>query len=146
MTKQRDPLDRFIDKIVPTSWGCWLWTGKPNSEGYGRFTVSTGVVVRAHRWAYEHWIGPIPDGMVLDHVKARGCRSTMCVNAAHLESVTQAENVARGRAGQPYSDRTHCPQGHEYTEENTYRWRNNRYCRQCQRDRWPERARKRRAA
>lgn len=71
--------------------GCWLWTGALNSAGYGHF-AREGLGVVAHRWFYEQANGPIPAGLVLDHV----CRTPRCVNPAHLEAVTNAENCRRG--------------------------------------------------
>jgi HNH endonuclease len=103
---------------------CWLWTGA-TTKGYGRFR-GTG----AHRFAYELLVGPIPQGLQLDHL----CRVRNCVNPEHLEPVTCQENLRRGfiakaRAGQRP---THCPQGHEFTTENTYIWRGNkRACKTC---------------
>lgn len=74
--------------------GCWLWTASLTHNGYGKFWVD-GAVVRAHRWIYEQLVGPIPDGLHLDHVHERGCRSRRCVNPAHLEPVTNEENQRR---------------------------------------------------
>ncbi len=75
------------DKIMPEpNSGCWFWLGAL-SRGYGSLKNA-----RAHRVAYEMTIGPIPEGLVIDHL----CRVTSCVNPDHLEAVTQAENVRRG--------------------------------------------------
>lgn len=70
---------------------CWLWTGSLNSDGYGRFNGKL-----AHRRTYLEVVGPIPDGLVLDHL----CRVRNCVNPDHLEPVTQRENMRRGDQGQ----------------------------------------------
>lgn len=133
-------LDRFwakVDKSDPD--GCWLWTAATTKQGYGNFYVSPGVWSLAHRFAYEALVGPIPAGKVLDHVKKRGCTSTLCVNPAHLEPVRQRVNVLRGDS---FAARelavTHCPQGHEYTPENTAIWKRgsrgtHRKCRECDR-------------
>jgi hypothetical protein len=128
-----DPVDRFwtyVDKeTARTSTGCWLWTGPLVSNGYARHSAQNQQVL-AHRFAYELLVGPIPEGLQLDHVWARGCRHLHCVNPAHLEPVTGAENVRRAER----TRRTHCPQGHLYDETNTY-WRKdrpgNRQCRAC---------------
>jgi hypothetical protein len=104
---------------------CWNWTGFLNEGGYGRFTVDDRRVL-AHRYAFELLVGPIPAGLTLDHL----CRNRACVNPAHLEPVTRAENTRRGV--RPVIVRvTHCMYGHEYTDENTY-WRGKRRaCRAC---------------
>ncbi|MFK5284023.1 HNH endonuclease signature motif containing protein, partial [Lacticaseibacillus paracasei] len=63
---------------------------------------------KAHRFMYERLVGPIPAGMQLDHL----CRVRPCCNPAHLEPVTQRENIARGR-GYAYTNRikAECPSG-----------------------------------
>lgn len=71
---------------------CWVWLGS-HDRGYGHFGVDGGYV-RAHRWAWEALVGPIPPGLVLDHL----CRNPSCVNPDHLEPVTRAENTRRGIA------------------------------------------------
>lgn len=90
---QGDDVQRFWAKVTKTET-CWLWTGSLTHDGYGRFRLPTGHVL-AHRWSYEQLVGPIPEGLVLDHVHKRGCRHRNCVNPAHLEPVTNAVNVAR---------------------------------------------------
>jgi len=96
----------------------------------------------AHRLSYETEIGPIPEGLELDHL----CRVRSCVNPLHLEPVTHQENVRRGEGANFWRNKTHCPQGHEYTEENTgISNRNNekcRYCRECKREKNRQRRQK----
>lgn len=122
---------RQIDTQGPR--GCWLWTGATkNHNGYGALTLrgTPRSVILAHRFAYELLVGPIPDGLQLDHL----CRVRHCVNPDHLEPVTQAENVRRGISPSAVQARkTHCKNGHEFTPENTYvnRNRNERVCRLC---------------
>lgn len=118
--------ERFWDK-VEKSPGCWTWLSARDRHGYGRIGLTNGRAVLAHRVAYELVIGPIPSGMVLDHL----CRNPPCVNPAHLEVVTQAENMRRAAAAI-----THCPRGHAYDEANTYRNPSgDRICRTCTRQR-----------
>jgi hypothetical protein len=114
---------------------CWLWRGSLDSHGYGQF----GVVLagerrnhRAHRWGFEQLIRPLNAAETIDHL----CRVHACVNPDHLEPVSHAVNVARGKSGLHNSAKTHCDNGHEFTEENTIRrgdggrWRQ---CRECAR-------------
>lgn len=122
--------ERFREYVERADSGCWLWTGVTNSQGYGYFWDGDRMV-RAHRWAYEHEVGPIPDGFELDHL----CSTRTCVRVDHLEAVTHAENVARGQSGVWQTLKTHCPQQHPYSEQNTYLSpRNKRECRTCKRD------------
>lgn len=78
-----------VDKDGPN--GCWLYLGALQGKGYGLISV-VAKDVKAHRFAYESVVGPIPDGLSLDHL----CRNPQCVNPAHLEPVTHLENVRRG--------------------------------------------------
>lgn len=118
--------------------GCLRWRGSVSPKGYGRMTVD-GRSVAVHRLAHRVWIGPIPQGLEIDHVAARGCRHRDCIEPAHLEAVTHAENLRR-RVNVPQSKITHCPMGHPYDEANTS-WivtadgYDARRCRQCRRDR-----------
>lgn len=116
---------------------CWLWTGKKQTDGYGQYTPTMDGIRRfwsAHRVAYELMVGPIPNGLQVDHL----CRVRLCVNPDHLEAVTQTENVLRGVSfAAVNADKTHCSRGHEFTPENTYRRPSgNRDCRACLRLRW----------
>ena len=124
------PNQRFDEKWIPEpNTGCWLWTAAI-ARGYGVFWFE-GRQGPAHRYAYERWAGPIPDGLQLDHL----CRVRNCVNPNHLEPVTCRENLLRGETfNATNAARTHCPQGHEYDEKNTYVWRSQRHCRPCRAD------------
>jgi HNH endonuclease len=95
---QRQDLElRFFRKVqYDGETGCWLWQGALHSAGYGFLSVG-GRNQLAHRVAYRLFVGPIPDGLELDHL----CRVKHCVNPAHLEPVTTAENLRRGREARP---------------------------------------------
>ena len=129
----------YVDKNGPD--GCWLWTGGLGTGGYGQFKRVQATTDRAHRFAYELLIGPIPPGMQLDHL----CRNRRCVNPEHLEPVTGRENKLRGHTlNAANAAKTHCDYGHPFDEQNTYTTtRSSRCCRACSRRRNAEyRARK----
>lgn len=94
----------------------WLWTGGLDSGGYGSFW--TGVVERAHVFAYRLWVGPIPDGdITVDH----HCKVRTCVRPDHLRLLTRGANVLAGDGPTAVNGRkTHCVAGHEFSTENTY--------------------------
>lgn len=132
----RSIADRIREGVEITSSRCWLWTKGQNGNGYGRLRVD-GRMQYVHRLAYEAFVGPIPIGLVLDHVNERGCTSPACCNPAHLEPVTNGENGRRGIKGVLT---THCPSGHAYTPENIrIRPNGHRVCRTCHRDREAQR-------
>lgn len=124
--KAKDAAERFwtkVDKNGPN--GCWLWTAALNRDGYGQFY--SGRIdgrdrnVGAHRFAYALLVGPIPNGLELDHVRERGCRYRHCVNPAHLEPVKGQINKLRGDTlNAANAAKTGCPRGHPYDEANTY--------------------------
>lgn len=129
--------DRFWTKVnksgptpanAPHLGPCWLWTAHKSDKGYGRFRIGRPYVA-AHRWAYERSIGPVPDGLVLDHL----CRVRHCVRPSHLEPVTSRENTMRGETiAARHATKTHCDNGHEYTPENTrISTGGRRFCRAC---------------
>lgn len=121
--QRTDSVARFIAKVHFTD-ECWEWTGACNQFEYGNFTPGDKKVVKAHRYAWETFVGPIPEGLVIDHL----CKNHRCVNPDHLEPVTQMENIRRGIRVQ----RQHCVNGHERTPENTYTDRDGRRrCRAC---------------
>lgn len=99
----------FESKINKTE-SCWIWTGAFQSKGYGNYRSQL-----AHRISYEKYIGKIPEGLTLDHL----CKNPACVNPQHLEPVTQYENNMRGDTITAINKRkTHCINGHEFSEEN----------------------------
>lgn len=125
MPVKSDPFLRFWTK-VSFGWDCWEWTGCRTWNGYGQFWDGKRVGL-AHRYAYETMVGPIPAGLLLDHL----CRNKACVNPSHLEPVTNYENLRRGNTPIAW---TACERGHEYTQESTHWTRDgHRQCRICRR-------------
>jgi len=111
---------RFHAGYVVTDAGCWEWTRHQDGKGYGVISVRSidgkWSTAKTHRVAYELLVGPIPGGLQLDHL----CRNRICCNPDHLEPVTNRENAIRGYGWSGINARkTHCPQGHEFTPENT---------------------------
>ena len=135
---------RFQRLAKPQADGCWLWTGEGNSDGYGMFKAASGAQrMLAHKWAYLAYVGPVPDGLQLDHkchtedlscAGGKECRHRRCVNPAHLEPVTPSENTLRQRHfGR---SKTECPKGHPYTGDNLITGVDGRRrCRECDRAR-----------
>ena len=121
--------ERFWSKVNKTET-CWLWTAGKNNNGYGLYWLNNKTI-SAHRVVYELMVGPIPTGLTIDHVKARGCINRHCVNPKHLELVPWIINYRRG----DNADRrkTHCPKGHPYAGDNLYidPGRGARHCKTC---------------
>lgn len=125
----RDLLIKLLNRLVSAD-NCWIL--KPNEPtGYSR-TMHDRKRMMTHRAVYEILVGPIPDGLQLDHL----CRNRACINPEHLEPVTIEQNLLRSNltiASQNKS-KTHCLNGHEFTEQNTYIWSGrptSRGCKQC---------------
>lgn len=128
---QPGTLERFVAKIT-VDGECWRRSAGLDEKGYGQFTFE-GATQRSHRLSHIMFIGPIPAGLTIDHVKKRGCRFKDCVRPAHLEAVPNRENILRGgNMAAIHARTTHCPADHEYTEENTYFYPDGRRgCRAC---------------
>lgn len=132
--KYANDRERIARHVLVDDNGCWLWTGAVQSSGYGSVGRDGGTSALAHRVSYEAYIGPIPDGMQVDHVKDRGCRSRRCVAPYHLEAVTPQENVNRTGHG----EQTHCKRNHPLSGDNLIvkkrgpGRRPTRNCRTCQ--------------
>lgn len=112
-----------VSVYCPDLGPCWIWLAFRDRDGFGFISVSRSKMRRAHHVAYENFIGPIPDGLQLDHL----CRVRYCVNPYHLDAVTTQENTRRGAR----SMRTHCPSGHPFDDINTYWYRGYRLCIRC---------------
>lgn len=124
---------RFMRKVqINEETGCWDWTGG-TSRGYAMFGLAAQKTVRAARWIYEQMVGPIPDGLTIDHE----CNRPICVNPEHLHPKTIRDNVMRSSGlGPRNAAKTHCPRNHPYDAENTrINTRGGRECRECNRER-----------
>lgn len=134
---------KFMEKVSKDPTGCWLWTGSLDTPGYGTVGSDSRKWL-AHRVAYRLFVGPIPDGLTIDHL----CRVRHCVNPDHLEPVTNAENIRRGMSPSAINARkTHCTHGHEFTPENTRITPQGRKCRICvrrEKQGWEKRRQRRR--
>lgn len=129
------------DWMTPVEWichhididdnGCWIWKRSKAGGRYGQISVD-GTMRPTHRVTYEAIKGPIPDGLVIDHL----CRVHLCCNPEHLRAVTQkvnsTENVADTIGWKLNLAKTHCPRGHPYEGHNLVVKRGHRHCRECE--------------
>lgn len=129
-------VEEFYNARVVHGDGCWAWVGRTDTFGYGVIQQNRKIPRKsAHRVSWEIHNGPIPDGLsVLHH-----CDNPPCTNPKHLFLGTQADNLAdakkKGRLKNPdkgwQRTKTHCSNGHEFSEQNTYKYKNKRVCRAC---------------
>lgn len=120
----RDLNERFAEKWTAIG-DCWIWTSKTNNHGYGMFYFN-GRMELAHRISHLLHIGPIPAGLVIDHL----CNTKACVNPDHLNATTFRANIRRAVA-----DKSHCVNGHPLDAGNlgVHRATGWRFCRICKR-------------
>lgn len=127
----KTPYERVMER-TSSDGECLVFHGA-TAKGYGLIRdTGTGKNLAVHRVVYEAEVGPIPEGMTIDHL----CFNRACVNVRHMEVVTRGENARRAAHRNPIATanlaKTHCPQGHPYDEENTYTPPSGgRYCRTC---------------
>jgi len=132
MTKANLPIrERLFAKTVQLENDCVQWVGSTNPNGYGQIGYE-GKICTTHRLSWILANGEIPNGLWVLHK----CDFRACINPDHLFLGTARDNtddmVSKGRYVNAMLLKTHCPQGHEFSPENTYRWRNQRLCRTCQ--------------
>jgi HNH endonuclease len=132
--------ERLDARSIPIPFcGCLVWEGSTTGgeNGYGTISVNNRKRL-THVVSYELDKGPVPKGLELDHL----CKVRLCRNTDHLEAVTHLENLLRSdnnmiKRIEPFAakerEKTHCPQGHPYDEENTYRNPRGRQCKKCMR-------------
>lgn len=132
---------RILARLEPQQNGCMHWTGVIDADGYGRVGYRGRSSETIQRAVYMEFVGEIPPAATIDHTchtndqtcpGGRACLHRRCGNRDHLEAVTSAENALRSRSfAGVNAKKTHCPHGHEYTVQNTYRSANRRYCVTC---------------
>lgn len=131
-TWTRSRTDREVLALhVAVVGDCWEWTGARQKTGYGK-TSRGGRMLLAHRLAYEVTLGPIADGLTVDHL----CRNRSCIRPDHMDLVPMGVNTMRGTSVSAINvAKTHCVRGHPFDATNTrldsYQ---HRHCRTCERE------------
>lgn len=119
--------NKLIEVSGPLDTPCWIHAGRPGVNGYGYVSLD-GKKRLIHIVVYNLLVGPVPDGLELDHL----CRVPLCANPSHLEPVTHRENILRGIGiAAIHARKTHCIRGHEFTPDNTTVVGGGRRCRKC---------------
>lgn len=137
-----DPVVRFNRSYIVLPNGCWEWQLSRNiKDGYAQFSTSRTSTARAARWAYKTFVGPIPQGMTIEHLchtqdetcsGGTACTHRLCVNWQFcLGLLSRVENVRRSRKIAAQIAITRCPANHEYSLANTWSYRNMRSCKTC---------------
>lgn len=119
-------VERFWARVGGDPARCWPWPLSVGSHGYGQVGWQVGenrTMMLAHRFAWMTRVGPIPDGLTIDH----RCRNRRCVNVSHLRLRTMSENASDNG----FATRTHCPRGHRYAGANLGGRPGDRRCRLC---------------
>jgi hypothetical protein len=131
MRNDVNTVEKILAKHVDATSGCWEWKARKDKDGYGRTTIQRKTY-QAHRVVFAALVGPIPEGMTIDHL----CKNKACVNPDHMEVTTVKVNVLRSdNICSLNARKTHCPRGHPLSGENLYLYpAGGRGCRQCQRD------------
>lgn len=114
---RREWIRFFNCVVIDLKTQCWNWSSLLfNHNGYGRFCVRKTSYM-AHRYSYTQLKSQVDPTLTIDHL----CRNRKCVNPDHMEPVTIGVNTSRGSTWDYFRNKTHCPQGHEYNEANTYK-------------------------
>lgn len=118
---------KFWTRVEKTD-GCWQWRGSVTGYGYGQYGHGLpGLTMRVHKLAWEAQNGPVPVGLVLDHL----CRNRLCVRPDHLQAVPNRVNVLRGEGLSAVNARKrHCRRGHPFSDRDAD---GRRRCEQCER-------------
>jgi hypothetical protein len=137
-----DVPNKFAPFVDRSYTNCWEWDMYVAPNGYGKIRIGNRMIY-AHRAAFELFVRPLEAGEYIDHL----CRNRKCVNPKHMEAVPHRINTLRGIGPAAVNHRkTHCINGHEFTEENTYRLNGKRHCRTCHREYERERRAREKAA
>ncbi|SEB40923.1 HNH endonuclease signature motif containing protein [Terriglobus roseus] len=100
---ETNKIEQLINSInISRETGCWVWQKGKSRNGYGLVTDKAGTTFLAHRYAYEIFRGPIPEGAYLLH--SPSCVSKACINPSHLRCGDQKENMADRRAAGRYDN------------------------------------------